>query len=124
VAVDGDCVFKKNLDLKDFLNEINRIEAAGLDKYLPTHVVWKLAHLTRVSNYDLFQKGIVSAVLDAHVDFITFPKQVYREKFVSRLDKLKRQAVLLAQEIDSLRHTQNPATLLAEEALSEVLDRR
>jgi hypothetical protein len=115
-------MFKKNPDPRDFLNEINGTEAAGIDKYLPTDVIRKLAHLTKVSNYELFQKGIVEAVLEAHVDFITFPKQVYREEFVSRLDKLKRRAVHLAQEIDSLLHTQNPATLLAEEALSKVLD--
>ena len=98
------------------------MEVAGLDKYLPTDVVRKLAHLTKVSNYELFQKGIVSAVFDAHRDFITFPRQVYREEFVRRLDKLKRRAALLAQEIDSLLHTQNPATLFARKALSEVLD--
>jgi hypothetical protein len=116
-------VFKKNPDLRDFLNEINRMEVAGLDKYLPTDVVRKLAHLTKVSNYESFQKGIVSAVLDAHADFITFPRQVYRKEFIRRLDKLKRRAALLAQEIDSLLHTQDPATLLAEEALSKVLDK-
>jgi hypothetical protein len=112
----------KDPDPRDFLDEINGMKAAGLDKYVPTDVVRKLAHLTKVSNYEVFQKGIVSAVLDAHVDFITFPKQVYKKEFVNRLDKLQRRAVLLAQEIDSLLHTQNPATLLAEEALSKVLD--
>jgi hypothetical protein len=109
-------------DLGDFLNTINCMEPAGFDKHLPTDVVRKMAHLTKVSNYELFRKGIIWAVFEAFGDALTFPKQVYREEFIRRLDKLKRRAALLAQEIDSLLHPWDPVTFMAQKYLSEVLD--